>query len=333
MTDAADPYTVPPADFVAARKALAAELRAAKDRDGAAAVMKLRKPSAAAAAVNGLVHGSPALVDAFRAAAAEARAAQTALVGGGDRDAWEAAIAALRAAQSALEDALGADPAAATRERVSATLTAAAADAGVERDALSGRLVRELQPGGFGVEAEDITLLPPRTPPAPARTTAKDESSHPVGHSSSLGAAEGPDGPAADAAVPVEDAHVAPAGADADATVAKGGAASATGAGDGPAPAAERGRAAAARERAAAAARAAALAEAEATLAEALEAEDEAAAEAERAATALREADVALERAQATQGDAAAAAGRAASAHAEATAAREAAEAAVAAAS
>ncbi len=158
---AVDPYAAELDAFVAQRKALVAELRAAGDRAGAKTAAALRKPSVAAWAINQLVHRHGELVSAFRAAAAEARGAQVALAGGGDRDAWRAAMASVREAQGDLMDAvaeLGVSTAA--RDGAEATLAAAAADEEVEADALSGRLVREVEPGGFGaLLAADIPIV------------------------------------------------------------------------------------------------------------------------------------------------------------------------------
>src|SRR4051812_17139068 len=53
-------YTVDPSEFVARRNALAKELRAAGDRDAAAEVSKLRRPTVVAAALNQLARRNPA---------------------------------------------------------------------------------------------------------------------------------------------------------------------------------------------------------------------------------------------------------------------------------
>ncbi len=158
---AEDPYTAELDAFVASRKALVGELRATGDRDGAKAAAALRKPSVAAWAINQLVHRHGEQVAAFRAAAAQARSAQVDLAGGGDRDAWRAAMAAVREAHRALTDAVAElGVSAAARDGAEATLAAAAADESVEAEALSGRLVREVEPGGFGgLLAADIPTV------------------------------------------------------------------------------------------------------------------------------------------------------------------------------
>jgi hypothetical protein len=75
-TVAAELLRVPPNEFVAARNARVAELKAAGDRELAGAVAKLRRQSAAEWALNVIAHEHPDLVGEWAAAAAAARAAQ-----------------------------------------------------------------------------------------------------------------------------------------------------------------------------------------------------------------------------------------------------------------
>ena len=77
-------YTTPPAQFVAARNQLVKDRRAAKDREQAAALGKLRKPGMADWALNVVAaeHGDD--VAAFLAAAATVRDAQAAAIEGRD---------------------------------------------------------------------------------------------------------------------------------------------------------------------------------------------------------------------------------------------------------
>jgi hypothetical protein len=73
---AAELLRVPPNEFVAARNGRVAELKAAGDRELAAAVAKLRRQSAAEWALNVIAHEHPDLVGDWAAAAADARSAQ-----------------------------------------------------------------------------------------------------------------------------------------------------------------------------------------------------------------------------------------------------------------
>jgi hypothetical protein len=77
-------YTTPPAQFVAARNQLVKERRAAKDREAAAALGKLRKPGLADWALNVVAaeHGDD--IAAFLAAAGTVRDAQAAAIEGRD---------------------------------------------------------------------------------------------------------------------------------------------------------------------------------------------------------------------------------------------------------
>jgi hypothetical protein len=123
------------------------ELKADGRSEDAAEVKALRKPTAAAAAVNRLVRDQRADVDRFLAANSSLRDAQ--LAGKGD---LEAATSQQRQALERLVQEGG--------EHVRQSLAAAAVDDEAAVELLAGRLVRELEPRGFG------TLLahaPPRS--------------------------------------------------------------------------------------------------------------------------------------------------------------------------
>lgn len=97
----------------------------------------LRKPTAAAGAVNRLVRDHRAQVETFLEAAARLRDAQVA--GKGDL------AAAAQAERTALDELV-----AVGGESVRATLEAAAVDDEIARDLLAAQLVREPEPAGFG---------------------------------------------------------------------------------------------------------------------------------------------------------------------------------------
>lgn len=137
-------YALPLAEFTAARNEAAAELSGAdKER-----VKALRKPTAAAAAVNQLVREHRDDVDAFLSASAALRDAQIAGTGS-----LEEATKQQRDALARLVKAGG--------EPVRQSLLAAAVDEDAASELLAGRLERELEPRGFG------TLLSQMTPTAP----------------------------------------------------------------------------------------------------------------------------------------------------------------------
>ncbi len=142
-------YGLPLAEFTQARNAAASGLRKAGQRDAAARVKALRRPTVAAGAVNRLVREHRAEVEQFLRAAAELRDAQ--FSGEGDL------AAAGRQERDALARLIGIGG-----EAVRQTLLAAAVDDEAAGQLLEARLERELEPRGFG------TLLA-HAPPAPAR--------------------------------------------------------------------------------------------------------------------------------------------------------------------
>ena len=146
-------YALPPEEFTRARNQAERELRKAGEREQADKVKALRKPTAAAGAVNRLVREHRPEVDAFLAAAATLRDAQFAGKG-------NIASAAL-AQRDALEKLVSLGG-----ESVRATLQAAAVDDNTARDLLAARLVREPEPAGFG------TLLAHSEPKAAKASTA-----------------------------------------------------------------------------------------------------------------------------------------------------------------
>src|SRR4051794_36060389 len=145
-------YDLPLDEFTAARNELAKELRSS-DREEAERIKGLRKPSAAAWALNQSVRRDPARLKEFLEAAAELRDAHEALLEGGEREALEAATARERQAAHALADAAeeaagGGGPG--LRDKVAGTLRAAVADHEARAELESGRLVREREAVGLG---------------------------------------------------------------------------------------------------------------------------------------------------------------------------------------
>ena len=170
-------YGADPDGFVAARQALAKRLKAEGDKAGAAEVAALRRPTAAAWAVNQLarrhgdeVAGLVARGDDLR------RAHERLLTGGRDDDTVAAgrrrreAIADLvdRAAAILTESGRAAD---AHRDAISATLDAASLDPAAGAEVVAGRLSKELEPpSGFG--ELDWSAAPARAParrPSPTK--------------------------------------------------------------------------------------------------------------------------------------------------------------------
>ena len=169
--DTEELYGLPLERFVPERTALARTLRAAGQRDEAAAVAALRKPSAAAGAVNRLVRRHPDELQALFAAGDALAAAQAEVLAGqaGGRALSEAAERE-RAAVSALVDATrsllaadGGPVSSAVLERVAETLHAAALDDDAREPVQQGRLERELRHVGLGMSAGAAAPRPPAT--------------------------------------------------------------------------------------------------------------------------------------------------------------------------
>lgn len=162
-------YGLDPNDFVAARNDLAKRLRKEGDREQAAEVAKLRRPTPAAWAVNQLVRGHTAEVEeAVRLGEALREAQDRALAGdepGDLRQAGRARRDALARLAERAEQLLvdrGGQPGAHAGE-VMATLEAASLDADAGAAVLEGRLSTELEPpSGFGA----LGGLPVAEPPA-----------------------------------------------------------------------------------------------------------------------------------------------------------------------
>jgi len=181
-------YGLPLEDFTRERDSRARELRKAKEREAAAAVGKLKKPSQAAWAANQLARERRELVDALLAAGASLRDAQdAALAGRGSKEMRSAAAEERRAVDALIGAAkelrpAGRRPTETTLERLRTTLHAAAADDAVRTALDAGRLVEDATGGGawglLGGDAEPAEPAPePRKPkpkPKPKQESAKE---------------------------------------------------------------------------------------------------------------------------------------------------------------
>jgi hypothetical protein len=147
-------YGLPLEEFTPARNALAAELKAEDDREGAAAVRALRKPSRAAWAVNRLVRSEPELVEALLGAGGELRQAHRQAASGQGAEQLRAAADAERAAVERLiaraPEVLGAAPAPALADAMRNTLHAASSDDEARELVRQGRVVEAMRPIGLG---------------------------------------------------------------------------------------------------------------------------------------------------------------------------------------
>jgi hypothetical protein len=146
-----------PEAFVAARTEAARRLRREGDAAAAARVAALRRPPLSAWAVNQLARDRGRELEGLLEAGERLRAArQAALTGGGGAE-LRASTRAEREAAAGLVDAAveilrsaGHPATDATRDRIAATLHAAAGDPAAAELVRGGRLTRDLDPAGFG---------------------------------------------------------------------------------------------------------------------------------------------------------------------------------------
>ena len=180
VTDSRSLYGLPLERFVAERAALQKELRASGDRERAAQVSKLRKPSVAAWAVNQLVRTQRrAVAELFDAGHQLQRAQSELLEGRGDGHSLREAAERERVALERLSDvarglltAQGHGLSAAMLERVRDTLHAAALDEEARAQVADGCLEHDLRHVGIGdgQAPRFLTEPPSKRPSAAART-------------------------------------------------------------------------------------------------------------------------------------------------------------------
>jgi hypothetical protein len=163
--------------FVPSRDALARALRGDGEKEAAAAVKRLAKPTRAAWAVNRLVRSHPDEVAALVEAGETLAASQEQLLDGADPAVLRAAAEAARALVDALAREAEADGP--TSDKVRATLHAATVDAGVREAIRAGRLEKEASASGFGglealIASGHGRESAPRKSPAPRRRRAPE---------------------------------------------------------------------------------------------------------------------------------------------------------------
>lgn len=159
-------YRVEPAAFVAERAALVKALRAAGRTDDARVVVKVRKPTVAAWALDQVAHDSPELIRAALDAGDALRVATDATFQG-DASSLRAAAEADQRAAAAVVDAAGRHLPALTaelRERMAATLRTAVIDDEVRAALVDGVVALDHEPPQLGFGA------PSSGPPAEAST-------------------------------------------------------------------------------------------------------------------------------------------------------------------
>ena len=163
-------YGVPLDEFVHDRDELAKRLRREGEREAAEQVKKLRKPSAGAWALNQAVRRRRKETDGLLAAGERLRAAHESLMSGGDQAELRDAMREERELASGLADCAEAiasetgKSGPALRERVRATLHAAAVDEEAREELQKGRFVREREAVGLGPFGAAPVIAPRKAP-------------------------------------------------------------------------------------------------------------------------------------------------------------------------
>lgn len=168
-------YSCPTGEFTTRRKVLSVAARSSGDRELAAQIAALRKPTLSADTLNRLVRAAPEAMDELLTLGSELRTAEKAL----DAAALRALSGRRRSlvndlAQLAFEITEQATPSASTKEEVVATLNAALADGEVAERLMSGSLVTQARWDGFGSSSlpELAAVIPMLRPRSSTVTTA-----------------------------------------------------------------------------------------------------------------------------------------------------------------
>ena len=162
-------YEVKPGKFVAARDQLAKQLQASGDREAAAAVKALRRPTVVAWAVNQVVRSHAEALGELEEATSAVQRAQEAAVGGDPDGPGELREAARRRREllSTLAHVATDLAGPAHQDQVTATIDAGTLDPDAAPLFRRGRLTTELSaPAGFGLDAISgpVPPLPPLSP-------------------------------------------------------------------------------------------------------------------------------------------------------------------------
>ena len=170
---AEDLYALPPAEFTAARDELARQARSAGQRDDAALIKKLTRPTVGAWLVNQLVRSVPEPMSALYELGAALLAAQQELAGDRLRELSvqrRHVIAELLPEASRLAASAGVPVSGSALDEVRATLEAALADPGARDAVQSGQLTRALSYAGLGeVDLSAALAVTPASRPGAAR--------------------------------------------------------------------------------------------------------------------------------------------------------------------
>lgn len=172
---AADLYGRYPSEFVAARTQQVAAAKEAGDRELAAAIGKLRKPTVTAWAVNLLVRAAPAEVDALLELAAALRTAQRAPTGDRLRELTgerQRLVGALTKRVGTLAADQGHPVSETVLREVGQTLTAALADPAIAEQVHTGTLATAATYDGFGPAGPTLVAVADTAAATPSSKSA-----------------------------------------------------------------------------------------------------------------------------------------------------------------
>ena len=161
-------YAVPPDEFTAARTVSEREAKANGDKELAAAIHQLRKPTMGAWLANQLVREHPGEVQSFVDLGASLREATAMLSGDQLREldrARRQLVHALMQQARGLANAAGHKVSQDTASRLENTLHAALADEGASVQLMAGRLADTLQGQGFPSSEATLSTGPTTQPP------------------------------------------------------------------------------------------------------------------------------------------------------------------------
>ncbi len=178
---AVDLYGLDPAEFIAARAARVSEAKNAGDRELAAAIGKLRKPTVVAWTVNLLARAAPDDVDALLRLGGALRTAQRELSGDQLRALTtqrQQVVNALAKRAGALAADRGHPVTEVMLREAGQTLTAALADDAVAEQVRSGTLATAASYAGFGPGGTTLTSVTGKGATKSAEPVAEDTARH-----------------------------------------------------------------------------------------------------------------------------------------------------------
>jgi len=186
-------YAVDPSDFMATRKQLVADLRAAGDVAAAKELGTARRPTNAAWALNQLARHHAELVDQFLEQSRALREAQDQAVSGRPdelRSATRAQREALAAVTQAANGVLGKGMTEAYRSQIAATLQAASVDDATATVLRQGRVTREVSGATGFPDAGGFSLADVAEPTAAKGTRSRLPRTREAGEAKASGAGD-----------------------------------------------------------------------------------------------------------------------------------------------